>query len=99
MVAYQCLRCGRASSHWLKLASVPNADQLPAWDQSLSEHYYQEQRSQLQARLGKIQAFQELQQQEWWSRYNAYLKTPAWRSRRSMVLQRAGGWCEGCRKT
>jgi len=32
----------------------------------------------------------------WWERYNAYLLTPGWRSKRDRVLQRAHGLCEGC---
>lgn len=99
MVAYQCLGCGRASSHWLKISTVPNAASLAQWDPTISDRYYERQREQLNARLGKIQAFQQLQQQEWWDQYNQYLRTPAWRSRRALVLQRAGGWCEGCRKS
>ena len=33
-----------------------------------------------------------------WARYNEYLRSDAWRERRQLVLERAGGLCEGCRK-
>jgi 5-methylcytosine-specific restriction endonuclease McrA len=30
--------------------------------------------------------------------YHEYLQTDAWQERRRLVLRRAGGICEGCRK-
>lgn len=36
--------------------------------------------------------------QEWKARYAAYLQTPAWREKRTAVMKRAGGMCEGCGK-
>ena len=33
---------------------------------------------------------------EWWTWYNTYLRSPAWRERAARVKQRAGGICEGC---
>lgn len=40
----------------------------------------------------------EIRNAEWWDRYNAYLETPEWMERRRLVLERAKGCCEGCRK-
>lgn len=34
----------------------------------------------------------------WWSRYTAYLQSPAWKEKRNAVMRRAGGMCEGCGK-
>ena len=34
---------------------------------------------------------------EWWDRYRAHLASPAWQSKRQKVLERAAGFCEGCR--
>jgi len=34
--------------------------------------------------------------QEWWTRYNAYLNGPVWRAKRDAVMRRAGNLCEGC---
>jgi hypothetical protein len=36
------------------------------------------------------------QSREWWTWYNQYLKSPAWRERAAMVKRRSGGMCEGC---
>lgn len=33
---------------------------------------------------------------EWWDKYNAYLQSPEWKSKRARVLKRASGICEGC---
>jgi len=33
-----------------------------------------------------------------WRWYSDYLDTDTWRVRRRLVLERAGGLCEGCRK-
>ena len=35
-------------------------------------------------------------QREWWQRYNAYLLSPAWHTKRKRVMLRANGLCEGC---
>ena len=35
---------------------------------------------------------------EWRVWYDRYLESPAWAERRRLVLERAGGKCEGCRK-
>jgi 5-methylcytosine-specific restriction endonuclease McrA len=34
----------------------------------------------------------------WRQRYESYLQTDEWRERRRLVMQRAGGICEGCRQ-
>jgi hypothetical protein len=36
------------------------------------------------------------QNREWWARYDAYLRSPAWRQKADLVKKRAGGMCEGC---
>jgi hypothetical protein len=98
LVAYQCLDCGQAASHWLKQASIPNVTALPIWDASIAERIYAEQRRAREERIFLAHGQAEAANDEWWAKYNAYLRTPAWRARRSLVMQRAGGWCEGCRK-
>jgi hypothetical protein len=39
----------------------------------------------------------QIHSQQWWDAYNAYLNSPDWRHKRSLVLRRAGETCEGCR--
>ena len=55
------------------------------------EHEWEERRAQQAAE-------RERESQEWWDWYNSYLKTPAWALRRSLVMDRCHGRCEGCRQ-
>jgi len=32
----------------------------------------------------------------WWARYEAHMKSPAWRMRAEKVKRREGGYCQGC---
>lgn len=34
----------------------------------------------------------------WWDWYDCYLESPEWKRRRDLVMERAGGRCEGCRE-
>jgi hypothetical protein len=45
-----------------------------------------------------IKETSEQKQREWWAWYSAYLKTPEWGAKRSAVIERANGLCEGCRQ-
>ena len=38
-----------------------------------------------------------IERRVWWAEYDAYLASPEWAARRDLVLDRAGGICEGCR--
>jgi 5-methylcytosine-specific restriction endonuclease McrA len=44
----------------------------------------------------QAEAEREQKRAEWFRRYNAYLKTPQWRTKSQMVLERASYRCEGC---
>ena len=48
-------------------------------------------------RRAQLAAEREQKNQEWWDWYGEYLASPAWRSKRHQVLERAAGLCEGCR--
>ena len=49
-------------------------------------------------RQAERQAEREQETRDWWESYDRYLESPGWRHRRQLVLQRAGGLCEGCRE-
>lgn len=91
LVAYQCTACGRSTSSWLKQSSIANVERLPAWDVELEDRRYEAFRQNLASERAAKSA-------EWWDRYTAYLRTPAWQSRRAAVMARARGYCEGCGK-
>lgn len=38
----------------------------------------------------------EAENREWWARYDAYMASPAWKRKHTLVLDRAHGICEGC---
>jgi hypothetical protein len=45
---------------------------------------------------GRLRKDQE--EEQWWNEYDEYLNTDEWGRRRSLVMNRAGGMCEGCRE-
>lgn len=98
MIAYQCLQCGHATSPWLKRSAVDDINSLARWDEALSDAYYEKRRDKNISALSGAAYAETLANGEWWNSYNAYLRTPAWRSKRAQVMQRSGGWCEGCRQ-
>lgn len=99
MIAYQCLECGRSASPWLKRSAVPRPiDSLPEWDESILERHREQQRLHWAQHMDGVRAKAKEQDDEWWAWYSQYLLTPKWRAKRALVMQRAGGWCEGCRK-
>lgn len=42
------------------------------------------------------EALKRKEQIEWWNAYNLYLQSADWKDKRSLVLERAKGVCEGC---
>jgi 5-methylcytosine-specific restriction endonuclease McrA len=56
-----------------------------------AEYQAQYQQDETQRKLDR-----EAYQQEWWRAYNAYLLTDRWNQRRSVVMRRSNGICEGC---
>ena len=95
----QCLKCGRIGT---AKAEKPNGNGLSAV--TLEEaKAFETGRRQARKSLYELrsEAFdREMQERkaEWWKAYDAYLKSPIWREKRSIVLKRAGETCEGCRQ-
>lgn len=97
---YQCLDCGNRVGQWigkshpdiLKLVDrVPfDEDALTAFHQSRYQSYSIAQQAHQEAAA--------IEEAERKVRYTAYLKTPAWQTRRDLVLRRANYICEGCGK-
>lgn len=82
---HQCTCCGRAVSNPVPRASIRNVASLPAWDDSLAGRFEH-----------RRAARRDADRAEWFREHNAYLKSQAWRARRTAVLARAKGICEGC---
>jgi hypothetical protein len=88
-VVYQCLQCGRSATNPLPKSSVPNYLRLPKWDDSIAKAWDRKRHA------AHVQAKQE-DRAEFFKEHDAYLRTPAWKHRRELVLKRAKGICEGC---
>jgi hypothetical protein len=93
---HQCQQCGllvgAALRHLLATPDTPEVDEgaLRAGIEA-SEAQWRETARALDQR-------RENERAEWWAWYSAYLQTDAWREKRRLVFQRAGGICEGCRQ-
>jgi hypothetical protein len=86
-IVYQCLSCGRSASNPVAKSAVPNWKTLPEWDDSIAEFYDADRaRDREEAR------------EVWFSEHDEYLQSREWREKRSLVMERCGGVCEGCRR-
>ncbi len=92
---HQCLECGEAVGNSLPKADYPDAK---PFDESFLEDVT---RSRERLRWKILQDYlerhsrRELDSQRF---YDEYLASPEWKERRKLVLDRANGLCEGCRK-
>lgn len=105
MLGHQCDVCGSLAGKWLKLDRVPQWRTLPAWDHRIeptwlaAEKKYMLEYGEERVRLDGVAAFAkpiDPPKPDFWAPYSEYLKSPAWRDRRVLVLNRAHGKCEGC---
>lgn len=90
----QCLRCGKGLEAVKKhpLSSAAEGALEP-----YDEHAYAQWRAQWRDRVESLRAtVQEGEQDDWWERYEAYLRTPEWARLRTAVLGRDKGVCQGC---
>lgn len=54
-------------------------------------------RERWEQRQQEIAREREEENRQFWEQYNAYLRSPVWQKKRTLVIQRAGGICEACR--
>lgn len=98
MYGRQCLRCGCADGPWLKkqdALAFAHGQPLPVWDNDAPQRFWKDiSRRQTDLR----EQHRQEQSDAWWEAYDAYLKTREWAEKRRLVLERAGGLCEGCRQ-
>ena len=92
----QCLRCGEViGNKWLPHSEVQNIEKtLPIDDEF--RRFNVELKSELQKELRAIIAG--VEREEFFDEYDDYLKSPEWRHRRILVIDRCNGLCEGCRE-
>lgn len=94
MVSRQCLRCGNSASSFLKKADWP--EEIPPWDEELSERYWQSGEGKDWRR--QLWLEKEERSADWWRRYHRYMESEEWRAVRRKVWQRENGLCQGCRE-
>src|SRR6516162_3561540 len=96
----QCCDCGKLLSaqlsHSLATAHTPALDEERA---RVALENEQEARDRAwAARRQEWQRERDEESEQWWDQYSAYLQTDEWRHRRTLVMGRAGGVCEGCQE-
>lgn len=99
----QCARCG-ATAAVVKRTTIPLSvlDGIVPFDRDLPERW----RQQWRARYDELKAEKDAEfaeaeagrDGEWQAWYAAYLEGPEWLLKRRLVMERAGGKCEGCRQ-
>lgn len=90
----QCTNCGRFENKGTKFFGWSPPTELA--DESIKERFRERcQRYWEQKRQEELDVKQS-QNREWWQKYNEYLQSPIWASRRAAVLQRDKYLCQGC---
>jgi len=84
----QCLNCGR-STQAIKIPLNLGPDNLVPFDYDLQSDYQEKRRKQYSDLM-------QIRNEEWWTRYNAYLQSPEWKARRWKVLDRDNHTCQAC---
>jgi hypothetical protein len=93
---HQCTNCGvKVGKQTPKAKLGDSLQSLPLWDMDLEMQFY---RSREELHRQTVEQ-QELQARQEWDRlYEEYLTTPEWQERKRLVMERACGLCEGCRR-
>lgn len=91
----QCLTCGSGLSN-VRKDSVSGFDSLREFDEALRDRWRERMNRAYEERRA---LFTRDHDAEWWSWYDAYLRSPAWSRLREQVLARDGHLCQGCRES
>jgi 5-methylcytosine-specific restriction endonuclease McrA len=99
-IKLQCLDCGMSVGNPIKHAAI-SSEVLAA----IGEFDYTFRDFKIQERADLQKAEREERNQQWLSgrttrvaEYQDYLRTPEWREKRRLVIEREDGICQGCRK-
>lgn len=94
----QCKRCGVQVSKAIRKDTLTAQEiaEMPLWNDEIGKSFHDA----MAARSNALyQEDEKCSLEEWRGKYEAYRKTPEWQARRQLVLLRAQGICEGCRRT
>lgn len=95
-IRFQCLRCGDGLGNPIARTQAP--EDLQLGDVRLKERYRSMRRSEHEEIIQKHIRKQKTKDTEFWIKYNKYLLSNEWKARRTKILDRSGGLCEGCRE-
>jgi hypothetical protein len=90
----QCLTCGAPYGSAIK--RTPEIEGSPAWDECLEKQYSDARETGRQSIYQTHVRKQKSGAEGFKREYDLYLASPEWRVKRSKVLKRANGICEGC---
>ena len=97
MYTRQCLDCGKIvrpeNGMWIKQSEISNIENIKPIDDDLAKNISTtdaELRDSLRLRLREAEKSLKLEE------YYEYLKSPEWKEKRQLVMDRAGYICEGC---
>jgi 5-methylcytosine-specific restriction endonuclease McrA len=98
MCKLQCFDCGAPIG-----SAVSKQPDLPKWDMDRHVAYLEVRktaRAAIQSKFIKLQAEADAvlseKSEDWRAEYEAYRRTAKWQTKRSKVMRRANGLCEGC---
>lgn len=94
----QCLICGSELRAVAKGSpAVLALTKITPFDDGLQDAWYARGEAMRAERQRKAEEERAAAQVMWWRDYNEYLKSPAWRKKAAIVMDRApAGLCEGC---
>jgi 5-methylcytosine-specific restriction endonuclease McrA len=97
---HQCEVCGELLSQQVPRSRLTDQEAATAWpaDTERSDQRKQQMRDEISRRYAQFlsQNLYARQKAEFWAKYDAYMESSEWRVKRSKVLERSGGMCEGC---
>ena len=90
----QCLRCGDSVGVFLKHSA--KLETVPLWNEDLEKSFATTREHERVAIIQKHVRIQRGRTEGFWKDYKAYLNSADWQQKRTKVLERAKGQCEGC---
>lgn len=92
---YQCATCWQMVGDTVKKSNLGTIkiDSLPFFDHEKRKKYWENRAEEIKS---EFEQKKEAERKEFFEWYNEYLLTPEWKQRRSLVMRRANGICEGC---
>lgn len=110
-VALQCVACGYKDGNGVRRSDYPDFAELPKLDEELIEdgrttwddftgalvEVHREIVQEFENRQKDLSELDRMAQNaEWWAKYNLYLKSAEWQSKRDRVLERDRHICQAC---